>query len=185
MKKLTLSCLIVLSHLMSSSLHAENNSYLTLETTSDNASGNDFYLASGIDFIHASQLLVSYGKSDSNSVTTDNYSIGVTSDPMAKFSTGLSYLYWQQENAMDISTIQLTLNNNTDDWSFSVLPELRIITIYPLTAPAIDFNSTGIGFSMAYYGALPLFVSAGFKFYSYERNVRVLNTSQYPMFTMR
>ena len=185
MKKLTLSCLIVFSHLMSSSLHAENNSYLSLETSSDNASGNDVYLTSGIDFIGASQLLLSYGKSDSNSVTTDSYSIGITSDPMAKFSSGLSYLYWQQENAMDISTFQLTLNSNTDDWSFSVSPELRIITIYPLTAPAVDFNSTGIGFSAAYYGAFPLFVSAGFKFYSYDRNVSVLNTNQYPMFTMR
>ena len=40
-------------------------------------------------------------------------------------------------------------------------------------------------FSASYYGSFPLSISAGFKFYAYERNVSALNTNQHPLITMR
>ena len=185
MKKLLQLTLFVFSCLLSLSLYAENNSYITLETTTDNASGKSHYLASGIDFIGASQLMLSYGSSDADTVKTNNYSIGINSDPLASFNTSFSYLFWEQKNEMEISTFQLIFNNNTRDWGFSFSPELRVITLYPLSAPPVDTNGTGIGLAANYYGSFPLFVSAGFKFYSYDRNLGVLNPAQYPMFGMR
>ena len=185
MKKLLQLVIFVFAYLFSLSLYAENNSYITLETTTDNANGKGYYLGAGIDFIGASQLMLSYGNNDADTTKTDNYSIGINSDPLASFNTSFSYLFWQQKNEIDIRTFQLSFNNNTNDWGFSVSPELRMITLYPLSAPAVDTNSTGIGVNAAYYGSFPLFISAGFKFYSYERNLGALNPNQYPLFGMR
>ena len=181
----TLITTVTLSCLLSLSAHADNTSYVSLETTTDNANGKDYYIGTGIDFIGASQLNLSYGSNDSGTLTSNNYSIGITSNPLASFSTSFTYLYWEQKNEMETNTFQLGFNNNTDDWGFYFSPELRAITLYPLTAPPVDLNSTGIGISAAYYGSFPLFISAGFKFYTYDRNVKALNTNQYPQFTMR
>ena len=185
MKKLLPLTLFVFSWLFSLSLYAENNSYITFESATDNASGKNHYLGAGIDFIGASQLMLSYGSSDNDTVKTNNYSIGINSNPLANFNSSFSYLFWQQKNEMDISTFQLSFNNNTDDWGFSFSPELRMITLYPLSAPAVDTNSTGIGLNATYYGSFPLFISAGFKFYTYDRNLSGLNPNQYPLFGMR
>ena len=154
----TLSCLLSLS------AFADNTSYVTFETTTDNANGKDNYIGAGINFIGASQLNLSYGRSEYDSVTNNNYSIGITSNPLASFNTSFTYLYWEQQNEIETSTLQLSFNNNTDDWGFYFSPELRVITLYPLTAPPVDLNSTGIGISAAYYGSFLLFISAGFNF---------------------
>lgn len=171
--------------ILSTPLFAESQSYISLQATNDNADGKDFYIGSSVDFIKSSKLKLSIGKSDTPEADTRNYSIGISTDPLADFSLGLTYLYWEQKNEIKIHTTQLDLNKNTRDWAFGLIPQLATITIYPLSAPAFDTNRTGLGLSAAYYGAKPLFVSAAMYTYSYDRRVSTLNVNQNPWFTMR
>lgn len=153
----------------------------------DSADGSDYFVDADIN-LAGPRLSLGYGESDAVSgatvLNTTTKLIGIISNPLKDSSAGISYSEWGQDGEINIKTYRLDLVFNTDNWSFTLAPQTRVIELHTLAAkrPVIDIDSDGINLAINYYGAGPLYIGIGYSKHDYSRDVSVLDS--YPILAL-
>lgn len=154
---------------------ADTASSIRYEQAGYDNNGDSYYLDIELGLESKNHLILGYGKNTSQigseTLGSDSFYIGFLTDPYADFSTGVTYTSLSEENNFDLDSIRLDLVVNTDDWEFSLSPELRNIDFYTTTNTTISTLSPALGVMASYYGIEHVFISLGRTVYSYDKDV--------------
>ena len=113
-----------------------------------------------IELAQYQQLSAGYGDSLLN---TSQYYIGIATSPYEAFSVGAEYSQWGKNNGLEIRSLQSDIYINSDQWSFSLSPQINVVTFYGNdTSIKYDLYSQGITLSTSYYGFEQYFISANY-----------------------
>ena len=154
---------------------ADTNSSIRYEQASYDDNGDSYYLDMDLVLGSKNHLILGYGKNTSQTgsetLGSDSFYVGFLTDPYADLSTGVTYTSLTEENNFDLDSIRLDLVVNTDDWEFSLSPELRNIDFYTTTNATISTLSPALGVTASYYGIEHIFISLGRTVYSYDKDM--------------
>lgn len=154
---------------------ADTASSIRYEQASYDDNGDSYYLDIDLGLESKNHLILGYGKNTSQigseTLGSDSFYIGFLTDPYADFSTGVTYTSLSEDNSFDLDSIRLDLVVNTDDWEFSLSPELRNIDFYTTTSTTVSTLSPALGVTASYYGIEHIFISLGHTVYSYDKDV--------------
>ena len=165
-------------------------SVFSFETGGDVESNRNLYLDLDAGFESGPRVVFSFSsnRSENNNETviTRSVLVGVRSNPMAFLSGGLDIEQWGNDNTLIIDTLRLALEINAEQWSFSLRPQWRTLTLstdcIDIISARCDANikvkSTGAAFDVNYYAEGPWLFSMGFARQRYDRNVAVLGTDR-------
>jgi hypothetical protein len=154
---------------------ADTVSSIRYEQGSYNDGGDSYYLDIDLGFESQNHLVFGYGKNtsqiESESLASDSFYIGLYTDPYADLSTAVTYTYLEEDYSYDLDSIRIDFIVNTDNWGFSLSPELRSINFYTTTNTTINTLSPALGLTASYYGFDRVYISLGRTVYFYEENV--------------
>ncbi|MDH5570566.1 MAG: hypothetical protein OEY89_02300 [Gammaproteobacteria bacterium] len=166
---------------------AATDSSFSIELGSDNNDGDERYLDLSLGLGDGRQLFISQGESTTTDSTgelkTNAWSIGMSTDPAADFGLAVYYSYWGDKDALEIDTLALDLNINTDNWAFVITPQTRDIVLVSTTRRNTTFSSQGLGLSVDYYGIRDFYFSVASLLNSYPSNLSLLADN--PLFSGR
>lgn len=175
------ACLCILICTSYSTLSA-TNSAISLELGADDNNGDSYYLTGKHRFNNGLQIRASRGESaslesDNKELTSESYSIGVKSDPLAMFSVGLDLSHSQQSDSLEIDARTLTFEFNTLDWNVYASPEWRDISIaLNINKKVYEFESNGLIAGVGYYGWDPVYLSYSRASYDYPSQISTFNS---------
>jgi len=99
---------------------------------------------------------------------------GVISD---QFDYDLGLSYWGNTNELTTKTFSFGVSLNTEDWWFTLRPELQKIVLYTKNSRRqVNIDNTGLYSSVEYFGFDKLDFFYAHSRYRYNRNLAVLNT---------
>lgn len=195
-------CMAVITH--ASAVMAETASSIRYEQGRDDLDGVSRYLDIDLGLQGKNHIVFGYGNStsetDTGTLESDSFYIGILSDPYADKAMGITYTALKEENSFDLDSIRLEFIANTDSWAFSLSPELRSIDIFSTTTTSttgsgpggsgtsvssstISTLSPALGFVAGYYGIDHIYIRAGATVYGYEKDVTALSSRN--VFSMR
>jgi hypothetical protein len=192
MKKIFLTGTWLIAITCMSGVVAQTTSSIRYEQGQDNIDGESRYL--DIDLGLQSKHHIVFGAGNSTSVVenetldSESYYLGILTNPNADLATGLTYTALNEEKSYELDSIRLDLIANTENWGFSLLPELRSIDFFTITSTTptvpgpgsgttttsestINTISPGLGFVASYYGIDRVYIRAGYTVYGYEKPV--------------
>lgn len=169
MKKIPHTFLIPALFTITGNTFAATDSSIYVELGRDNDDGDSQYVDVTLGLDSGSQVFFGYGTSTSgldNSDSTSFYA-GMGSNPNDDFGTAVTLSSQEVEYDFDLIGVKLDLYFNSDDWAFTLSPELRSIDFYG-TQSGSSVMSPGLGGQIGYYGLDPFFITVGHTVYSYE-----------------
>lgn len=116
-------------------------------------------------------------KDDNGEITVTSYNLGLSSIVDEQIDYDIGYSYWGNNNEISTENIHLSLSLYTEDWKFTLRPELQQIVLYTKNLRRqIEIQGSGFYSSIEYFG----FDTVGFFYarsnYSYNKNLSLLNT---------
>ncbi|MBI3187009.1 MAG: hypothetical protein HYZ31_03930 [Gammaproteobacteria bacterium] len=175
MNKLFLMSLAWLASSVIPVAFADTSSSIRYEQASYDNDGDSYYLDIDLGLDSKNHLEFGYSKNTSQVNTekseSDSFYVGYYTDPAADLSTGVAYTSVTEENYFDLDSIRLDFVVNTDNWAFTLSPELRSIDFYTTSNTTINTLSPALGVMASYYGFENVFISLGRTMYSYEKDV--------------
>ena len=204
MRKYFLTGVCVVAICCTATAIAETTSSIRYEQGRDDIEGDSRYLDIDLGLQSNNHIVLGYGNStsqtDTETLESDAYYIGMLTDPYADTATGITYTALKEENSFDLDSIRLDLIANTDDWGFLLSPELRNIDIFATSTTStsgqgpgnvvtsvsdatISTLSPALGAVASYYGIDHIYIRAGITVFSYEKDVTAL--SNRTAFSMR
>lgn len=178
---------------------AETASSIRYEQGQNDNDGDSRYLDIDLGLPGRHHLVFGYGNStspaDTGTLESDSFYVGLLSDPYADRSMGITYTALKEEDSFDLDSIRLDITANTDDWEFSLSPELRSIDIFTATTTTttsgqgagsttvtgttdttISTLSPALGAVAGYYGIERIYLRAGITVFAYEKDVTSLSS---------
>ncbi len=127
------------------------------------------------------QLYLGFGESaikdDSGEITVTSYNIGLNSIANEQIDYDFGYSYWGNSNEINTETIHLSLSLYTEDWKFTLRPELQQIVLYTKNLRRqVDIQGSGFYSSIEYFGFDTVEFFYARSNYSYNKNLTLLNT---------
>ena len=95
---------------------------------------------------------------------TIQYNFGVSSSLYELLAVSGEYQYWGKKGALETRSLSTELSLNLENWSFSITPQINIVTFYinSRDVNAFDLNSFSTNYSVSYYGWDHFFISADY-----------------------
>jgi hypothetical protein len=166
---------------------ADTTSNIRYEQGWDDNDGDSRYLDIDLGLQDKNRIVAGYGKSTSLSgvdlLDSNSYYIGYITDPHADMSTGVTYTSITEQNNFNLDSIRLDLLFNTDDWAFTLAPELRNVEFYTSSTSTVTTLSPALGVMASYYGIDRVAIAVGHTAYSYDKNIS--SSSMHTSFIMR
>ncbi len=127
------------------------------------------------------QLYLGFGESvikdDSGEITVTSYNIGLNGIADEQIDYDIGYSYWGNNNEISTETIHLSLSLYTEDWKFTLRPELQQIVLYTKNLRRqVDIQGNGFYSSIEYFGFNMVDFFYARSNYSYNKNLTLLNT---------
>jgi len=136
---------------------------LSLGVDSDNDKNQHFHFFLELPGQH--QLSMGYGKSISNIelLNTTQQFISIATNPYETFSIGVDYSFWGKEKSLETRSLRNDLYLNLDYWSFSLSPQLNVVTFYGLNGTSkFDLYARAATVTATYYGFENLFLGVDY-----------------------
>ncbi len=116
-------------------------------------------------------------KDDSGEITVTSYNIGLSSIVDEQIDYDIGYSYWGNNNEISTETVHLSLSLYTQDWKFTIRPELQQIVLFTKNLRRqVDIQGNGFYSSIEYFGFDTISFFYARSNYSYNRNLTLLNT---------
>ncbi|VAW94099.1 hypothetical protein MNBD_GAMMA23-2168 [hydrothermal vent metagenome] len=152
-----------------------------LSYSSDSNSTQSSSLDISVDATEQTQLYLGAGESvikdDSGEITVASYNIGLSVLADEQLDYGVGYSYWGNSNEISTETVHLSLSLYTEDWKFTMRPELQQIVLYTKSARRqVDINGSGFYSSVEYFGFDKVEFFYAHSNYTYNKNLTLLNT---------
>lgn len=151
----------------------ELSSSVTLDFSGDTRDSHDVALDIDLGLLSGNRLRAGIGKAsvegDSSAYTSNTARIGLNSDPLSKFSYGLSYEWLDRNDNIAADTVRGNLSLRMNDWRGALYPELRYITLTGTNNNSnlhVGIRNPGAGVGVAWTGIENW--SFGFKHYRYD-----------------
>jgi len=161
-------------------------SVFSVEIGGDVEGSHNLYLDLDTALESGARILASYSanrtENNDTPVTTRSIVVGFRTDPMALFSGGLDIEQWGDNDTLLIDTLRLALEFNTEQWSFSLRPQWRTLTLTTDCIAIISarcdthvkVKSTGSAVDVSYYSNGPWSFSMGYSTQRYDKKVAAL-----------
>ncbi len=152
-----------------------------LSYSSDSNSTQNSLLDISFDAGEQTQLYLGVGESvikdDSGEITVTSYNIGLSGIGNEQIDYDIGYSYWGNSNEISTETFYLSLSLYTEDWKFTIRPELQQIVLYTKNARRqVDIDGSGFYSSIEYFGFDMVELFYARSNYSYNTNLTLLNT---------
>lgn len=152
---------------------AELPSSATLDFSGDALGSRDVALDFDIGLASGNRLRAGIGSAniegDTSSYASDTARIGLNSDPLSKFSYGMSYEWLDRDDNIAADTVRGNLTLRMNDWRWALYPELRYITLTGTNNNSnlhVGIRNPGAGVGVAWAGLENW--SFGLKHYRYD-----------------
>ena len=170
-------------------------SSIRLELGADSNEGQEAYLDMDLVMGYNTHILLMSGvsrlKSESDVYETRSRSIGFSSDYDALFVFGFDDDYWGNPETLETNTQRFKIGTNLGNWFLQYVYEdrkskLRTNRVVFKQGSLVDipvvieFNSTGKGIDVSFYGFYPLTINVSYIEYEYERDLNII--SRHPRF---
>lgn len=152
-----------------------------LSYSNDSNSTQSSLLDISFDMGEQTQLYMGGGESiikdSSGEITTTSYNIGLGGIGNEQFDYDVGYAFWGNTNELTTETFNLSLSLYTQDWKFTIRPELQQIVLYTKgSRKQINIDGSGFYNSIEYFGFDTIEFFYAHSSYHYNRNLAILNT---------
>ena len=159
---------------------AASKSSIALELGTDNNNGQNYYLTGRYALDNGVLLKAATGESTSTDNTSaelvsTSYTAGIQSDPSKTVNLSFNISNANQIDTVNIDSIIIGLDINSQDWNLFFSPEFREISVQTVTNNTINLESDGLATGLGYYGFDPLYISIQKNYYSYSKNLSAIS----------
>ncbi len=154
---------------------------LNLSYVSDSANVDSRYIDLSFDASKQTQLYLGAGKStikdSAGEITISSFNLGLFGIANEDFDYDIGYSFWGNKNEISSATAYFGLSLYTENWKFTLRPELQKILLYTKNnRRQVDINGTGLYNSVQYFGINNIELLYAHNSYNYNRNLSALNT---------
>ncbi len=137
------------------------SSSVSLTTGTDSDQNKNNLLQLNIELKGFQQINAGFGDSTSqvSALNTTQYYAGLASNPYNTFSAGIEYSKWGKNESLNIENLKTDFFTNTENWSFSISPQISTLSIYANNGKQYNIRSKGLSLSATYYGVDQYFFS--------------------------
>lgn len=158
-------------------------SVVSASASIDNSDSSSFYFDSDLA-LPGSLRLGAGGGNNANAasridVKTTSYHASLATDPLKDVALGIDYEHWGEDNALLSDTWRVDFTVNLADWSLRFSPARSTITGYTVLRayPQFDLDSDRYDAGISYFSPSDWYVTAGYTYYNYSRDVSKVTTS--------
>lgn len=154
---------------------------LSLGYAADSANTESRYIDFSFDISQQSQLYAGAGQStikdNAGEITTSSFNLGLSGIASEDFDYDIGYSFWGNKNEISNSTAYFSLSFYTQNWKFTLQPELQASILYTKNnRRQVDIRGTGLYNSVEYLGIKNIELRYAHTSYNYNRNLASLNT---------
>lgn len=159
-------------------------SRLTIDFGFDESGAHSRTLDVDWAFVSKLRLALSASEYENSDYRSELHYIALASDPLAPLQLALGYERWDSDGEFRVDTLDLLIGFNTEQWSLSINPIRRDITINLInrrrSIKEVTFTATGLTISFGYFMVNGFQLGLSYSEYEYSENVARLDPQRSP-----